>query len=371
MKRQRVVHLITGLGKGGAETMLYQIIKNRTLNELTHIVVSLGLSHYYEEPIQNLGVKVINLDIKHHLFQSLNSLSKIGKKADVLCCWMYFSNLIGYLFGRKHVKKLIWCIRHSDLSVGNNSLKTIWFSKICARLSRRVDLIAYNGFRAKEIHEKAGYRAKEEIVLENGIDGTEYFYDAQAGEESRRCMEIGGNCKVILSVARNTSIKDLPTFIRTLSLVRKSEPKAIGIMCGEGVDTTDRKLITCCKKNGLSVGKDVYLIGFCNNIQKIMNAADVYVLHSAGEAFPNTLIQAMACEKLVAATDVGDVKKILDDEELIAEPGDYEGLAEIVLRLLEMDEEKKELYQKRNREIVLAKYDIHRIIEDYEKIFRI
>lgn len=371
MKKQRVVHLITGLGKGGAETMLYQIIKNGTINSPMHTVVSLGLSHYYEEQLQKLGVEVIILDIKRNPLRTLTSMFQIGKKAEILCCWMYLPNLLGYIVGRKHVKKLIWCIRHSDLRLADNSRKTILFSRICARLSPNVDLIAYNGYEAKKIHENAGYRPVDEVVLDNGIDETEYFHDEEEGKQVRRLLGIGDDRKVVLSVARNTGIKDLPTFIRALSLIRQSEPNVIGIMCGDGVDSSNRVLIECCKENGLSVGTDVYLIGFHDNVREIMNAADVYILHSAGEAFPNTLLQAMACEISVAATNVGDVKRILDDDRLIVETGDYRGLAKIALDLLAMSQDQKEICRKRNREIVLSRYNIRKIVERYEGIFNV
>lgn len=366
MKSQNVVHLIAGLGKGGAETMLYQIIKYGSSDGQRPVVVSLGLSSYYEEQLLNLGVRIISLDIKHELLQTLQKLCKIGKSAEVLCCWMYLANLLGYFAGRRHVKKLIWCIRHSDLSTANNSRKTLLFSRVCAWLSPKVDLIAYNGCRAREVHISAGYRPRKEVILGNGVDGEEYFRDEKAGKQVKKFLEIGDDCKIILSVAKNTQIKDLPTFIRTLSLIRESEPDVVGIMCGKGVDCSDKKLAEYCKEYGLCIGRDIYLIGFREDIREIMNAADVYVLHSSGEAFPNTLIQAMACETLVAATDVGDVRRILDMNELIVKPGDYRGLAKTVLKLLALEEEKKEVYRARNREKALSKYDIRKIVKSYE-----
>lgn len=371
MNSKKVVHLITGLGKGGAETMLYQLIKYRSPGIRAPIVVSLGLSSYYEEKLRDLGVKVISLDIRHNPLQTLVRLCQTGKKAEVLCCWMYLPNLLGYFVGRKYVKKLIWCIRHSDLSSKNNSRKTLIISRICVRLSHKVDLIAYNGHKARTVHANAGYRPTREIVLDNGIDGTEYFRDEKAGELIRRSLGIATDQKVILSVAKNTPIKDLPTFIRAFALIRKSEPNAVGIMCGNGVGCSDKRLMEYCREYGLHVGKDIYLIGFREDIREIMNAADAYIMHSAGEAFPNTLIQAMACETLVAATDVGDVRKILGTDEFIAKAGDHRRLAEIVINLLVLKEDKREKYRKRNREIVLTNYDIRKIVKRYEEMLDI
>ena len=63
----KIVHIITGLGDGGAERTLFKICKYDNKNE--HIVVSLKGHGKYFSLLNKLGIKVYSLDIK---FFSIN-----------------------------------------------------------------------------------------------------------------------------------------------------------------------------------------------------------------------------------------------------------------------------------------------------------
>ena len=97
----RVTHLINGLGKGGAETMLYQVMAYRNKRDVFYHVISLGQSSFYENKILETGVKLTVLDIKRKPLTTVITLIKLLKDTDVLCTWMYHSNYIGYIFNIK------------------------------------------------------------------------------------------------------------------------------------------------------------------------------------------------------------------------------------------------------------------------------
>lgn len=60
----KVVHLIAGLCKGGAETNLVNLIKYQSgSNEIEYTIISLGCFHYYEDEIRQLGCELIEVDI--------------------------------------------------------------------------------------------------------------------------------------------------------------------------------------------------------------------------------------------------------------------------------------------------------------------
>lgn len=370
-REKKVTHLILGLGKGGAETMLYQILKYQTAEAPKYKVVSLGLSHYYESKIRYLEIPVKEACINRNPFKIVRSIITIRKEikdADVLCCWMYGANLLGYLLKHRQ-QKIIWCIRHSDLNPENNSRKTILFSKVCAKLSKNVPLVAYNGYKAGQVHKKAGYIPQNSIVLNNGLDIDEYRKIPEYRKNAREELGISDGQYMILSVARDSKIKDLPTFIKMMALIRKKHNDAIGVMCGVEITESNESLTYLCGKKGLRVGADIKLIGFRDDVIRLMNAADVYVLHSLGEAFPNTIIQAMACKTPVVTTDVGDVRNILSSNAFISAPGDHKALAENVCKLLELDEKEKRIVIDKNRRIVEDNYDIKNIVKDYERAF--
>lgn len=364
-----VVHLITGLAKGGAETMLYQLLKYRTDSKLQYRVVSLGASHYYEKPMRELGYDVIELDVRNRPFRSFFRLCRELDGADTLCCWMYHANLIGYLAGRMAgVKTIIWCIRHSDLDPAHNKPMTLRINRLCARWSRRVDLVIYNGKRAREAHEAIGYWPKNGYVADNGCDCVEYKPDAGAADSLRAELNIPSVKKIVLSVTKATPIKDVPTFLKALGILRKQKKDFAAVLCGSGVNPDNGDITALCAENGLVVGNDIFLLDLRHDVPRLLAACDLYVLHSAGEAFPNTLIQAMACGCVCVATDVGDVRRILSNDDCIVPSGEADVLAAKMAEMLALPADKADALRRANRERTQVEFDIHEIVKTYEGV---
>ena len=365
-----VVHLIDDLGLGGAETMLFQIMKFRTDIGLQYKVISLGEAHYYEKAIQELGVQVIDISFRKHPLSSIPVIIKEIKDSDLLCCWMYHANLIGFFLGKiAKVKRIIWCIRHSSIDKKTDKPRTLMINKICARLSSKVDCVAFNGNAAKEAHESIGYSPKNGIVLRNGCDCSLFCPNPNAQKKMHNEFGISNDKRIILSVTRNHPIKDIPTFIMAISLLKKNNYNIVAIMCGSGVTDESVDILDLCKKNSLSIGTDIKLIGPRSDVQYMMAGCDMFVLHSAGEAFPNTLIQAMACGCMCVATDVGEVRKVLKNDSLIVKPGNASDLADKISEMISLSNEMSSIIRNQLRDRALCEYNIKNVVTEYERLF--
>ena len=71
----RVVHIITGLGDGGAEHTLFKICKYDNINK--HIVISLKGPGKYFSLLNKSGIKVYCLNIKFFSIHKIFSLIKL------------------------------------------------------------------------------------------------------------------------------------------------------------------------------------------------------------------------------------------------------------------------------------------------------
>lgn len=283
---------------------------------------------------------------------------------------MYYGNFIGYYISKGlHINRVIWNIRHSNLDTNLNKKSTLIINKICAKLSRNISAIAYNGEKAREVHIKAGYSKGNDVVLANGVDCTEFCFLQSARKEIRTELHIGVEDKIVLSVARNHPIKDVPSFVKAFAITHKSIPNVVAVMCGRGIDVDNLELQEFCRQNELMIGKDIYFLGLRHDIAKLMSACDLYVLHSAGEAFPNTLVQAMSCGCVCVSTDVGDAKSILNRNDFIVEPGQPLELAEKMKEILAINSENRYIISEENRRRAVLYYDIKSVVKNYEKLY--
>jgi glycosyltransferase involved in cell wall biosynthesis len=125
----------------------------------------------------------------------------------------------------------------------------------------------------------------------------------------------------------------------------------------------------------LGIRKNVEFLGRIEHsrIPEIYARADVFVLPSISESFPNTLMEAMGMQLPIVATKVGAVPEIIEDskEALLVSPGDEIALANGIERLLTNDELAKNL-AKNARELVTTKYSWESVakktLDVYEKI---
>jgi glycosyltransferase involved in cell wall biosynthesis len=107
-----------------------------------------------------------------------------------------------------------------------------------------------------------------------------------------------GEPPVVLGVGRLTQAKDFPTLIRAFALVRKERPARLMIL-GEGEERP--KLEALVRELGLE--EDVALPGFVGNPYKYIARAGVFVLSSAWEGLPTTLVEALALGTPVVSTN--------------------------------------------------------------------
>ena len=97
-----VFHIITGLEAGGAERVLYCLIKDDRDKE--HIVVSFTDEGYYGPLLKDLGIKVITLHL-NNLFKVIAGIFRLlslikSHKPDIFVTWMIHASLLGGLVAK-------------------------------------------------------------------------------------------------------------------------------------------------------------------------------------------------------------------------------------------------------------------------------
>lgn len=112
------------------------------------------------------------------------------------------------------------------------------------------------------------------------------------------------------------------------------------------------------------------LVGPRDNIPRVMNALDLHVLSSVGEAFPNCVAEAMACGTPCVVTDVGDAKLIVGDTGWISPPGNPEAFAEKILEALtDLERTDKAARARRCRTRIEENFSLLRMVVAYKQLW--
>ena len=122
---------------------------------------------------------------------------------------------------------------------------------------------------------------------------------------------ITGETFVLGMVARFNIQKDHGNLVKALGQLHRRGVQFVCLLIGADIDGGNCILRDWIHEAGIS--HNVKLLGPRKDIPAIMNALDLHVLSSLGEAFPNVLAESMACGTPCVTTDVGDAAMIVGD----------------------------------------------------------
>jgi len=312
-----VVHIISGLGQGGAETVLHRLV-TAPGQQAVHTVISLGDEGVFGPRLREAGVTVHALGMKDSPLAAPAALWRLYRllrelEPDVVQTWMYHADLLGGVVARlAGVRALAWGIRNSgaDLRHGSRSARAVAW--LCARLSRWVPgVIIACADEAARRHREWGYDGDRLLVIPNGYDMAVWHPDAQARRQLRSEWGVPDDAPLIGSVARWNPLKDHDNLLRAFSLALQRQPGLRCVLAGPDMDAGNAALAALLRQHGVS--EQVLLLGRREDVPRILAALDVYVLSSRAEGFPNVVAEAMATGLPCVVTDVGDAARIVGD----------------------------------------------------------
>jgi glycosyltransferase involved in cell wall biosynthesis len=367
----KIIYIISGLDVGGAETALYNLLKGGLSNEFECYVISLTTEGSIGAKIKQLDVPVISLHLKtwtdaiyrvFKLFKIIRSL-----KPDIVQGWMYHGNLFAYIASLTLLYSPIvtWGIRQSLYDIRKEKSSTQVIIKLCRLISKRANSIIYNSHTSKRQHENFGLCNARSMVIPNGIDTTEYFYNIKGRNKIRKEIGISEQSILIGHVARYHPMKDHLTFIDSAIHILEKYENVYFLLCGRGVNSSDLKdrIPTDYKKKFIFFDERI-------DIPDIMNAIDLFCQSSWSEAFPNVLGEAMASGTPCVATNVGDSSLIIGDTGFIVDPSDVESLANGISMFLEASTEARKALGIQARKRVDDLFSLPFAVEQYIKQYK-
>ncbi len=369
----RIAHVATGLGVGGAETTLLNLLTRLDRREFECQVFSLSSEAPLAESMRALGVPVHLLGMRPGVPDPRGYLA-LGRHLrrfapDLIQTWMYHADFLGGLAaplaGRPPV---VWGVHLTVADRRGLKPATRLIIRLNAWLSRRLPAaIVCCAEAARRTHAALGYDASRMIVIPNGVDLDRFRPDPGARARLRAALGLPADALLIGMAARFDPHKDHRNFLRAAAILHAAQPEVHFVLWGKEITPHNAALTAEIETGGLQ--GVVHLLGLRADAPALNAGLDLAALSSWGEAFPLVLVEAMACGVPCVATEVGDAAQIVGETGRLVPPRDPQALARAWLEMLQLSPSERQARGRAARQRVEALYSLDRMVQAYARLY--
>ena len=358
----KILMVITSLGVGGAEKVVTTLA-----DQLVNMGHEVNIAYLTGEALvvpKNKSVRVINLEVKS--FRSLTGgYLKLRKLIDDFKPDVVHSHLV-------HANILCRTMRLSTniprlISSAHNTDEEGWTRFLAYRLTDRITDISTNvsDEAVEAFIQKKAVRRGRMLTLHNGISTTDFVFSEQARSYIRSELGVTEGQQLILAVGRLNEQKDYPNLLSAISHVSLKCRNVKLAIVGDGPQLNELKEYA----NSLGLNNKVNFLGIRTDIPSLMSAADVFTLSSAWEGFGLVVAEAMACNRVVVATDCGGVKEVVGDAGFLVPPKDSRKLAATLELALNLSDDERLKIGAKARQRVIKHYSLPAAVQKWMHLY--
>jgi len=272
----------------------------------------------------------------------------------------FFTTLIGLFLSKRFSFPTIVTLHLGSLDFlhGIKGYLVKKFEKFMIRLiNNNATLITAVSKNVKNNGIKLGINSKKCRVVPNGVDLSFFKMNRSCSKKPRKIIFIG----------RLLKNKGPQILVKSASLVIKKIPDVQFFLVGDG--PLRGNIENYCKKNNLT--KNIKFLGKVEDIREIMKECDLYVRPSYLDGMPLGVLEAMAAELPVIATNIGGTVEIIDHGKTghLIKAENVQELADAIIELL-MNPSYMEKIAKNGLKLVQSKYDWENIVTEYKKCYQ-
>lgn len=350
-KRGKMVIIIKSLCIGGAEHMVYELVKNLDNKRYEPYVLCYGkkLNTCLEDSMERV-CHASYLGEEGHI--GIFAVLRVMKMLNFIKPDLVHSHMGGIAFA------VPWSILyHRPLVVTIHTKPDMAFSKkneVLLRLRLKIGKIKVVAVsHENKLYVQKYYNLNEDkcTYVNNGINLSKYTHIPHEGFR-------------FINVARQDENKNQKAIIRCFDRIHNTYPFSRLMLVGDG--PCHNELITLA--NELRIASSVEFPGMVDNPQGYYAVSDVYVQSSHREAMPLSVLEAMAAGLPLVSTDVGGLKDVVDENGILVKDNDEQELFHAMLTMIEMPDWKIKMMQDASKKTA-EKYSSEKMTEQYMEIY--
>jgi glycosyltransferase involved in cell wall biosynthesis len=300
--KARILHLIKGLGRGGAETLLLEGLRvaNRDTFDFEYAYF---LEHKDDlaAPLRELGAEVhcfgaqSTATIAVRLPRAIRFLAK--NRFDLIHAHLPVTGVIARALGLLTRTPVVYS-EHYILEKYHPITKLA--NTVTYPLQRAV--IAVSGQVRESIADNVPFRVPTQVV-QNGVSlgrfQRESFADEDRVDDS---ITVG-------TVAVFRRQKRLDTWLKAAQLIHEKAPSTRFVVVGDGPERDELEAV----RHALGLDSVVEFAGLHSDVRPYLAQFDIFMMSSEGEGQPVALLEAMAMKCTPVVTAVGGIPELVED----------------------------------------------------------
>ena len=305
----RILFVITTLGHGGAEKLLYTKCTHFHDQGFPVYVICLTRRLGLLADFEKKGIQVTCLNITN-IYNAVTAIKVYRKivaefRPSIIHAHMLHANIFSRIAAIGSKKK--YAIINT---VHDNSTRKRFFLNSLYRLTNwKVDLVTAISQEACLNHRNKTKIPNGKIIyVPNFVNNTLFKQDKSIASEFRNNLMLLGKF-VWIAVGRMFPQKDYGNLLAAFKLFSSKYPQAVLLIVGNG--PLEKEVNNMILQKGLS--NSVKMLGVRNDVAQLLNTADAYVMSSAWEGQPIALIEAASTNLPIVATDVGGNNTVVID----------------------------------------------------------
>lgn len=290
VRKKKIVHIITSLRQGGAESLLVYFLRYADTTHFEHAVI-----YFYDGPcapqIQALGIALHHLPKPKYGYTPLFFMRIFrvvrALQPDCLHTWLWMANMIG-----RFLKLLLGV---PVINSFHNNVDQDGFVRAC------IDQLTYKaatalvavgpGVASSLKHRQPRLRADKRLsIITNGIAADDILHRAQTVAATRESLGLGVEHCIIGSVGRFVPLKNYPLLLRAFAGVYGVRPEVRLVLVGSGPQEPELRFLV----QELQIQDVVHFVGNTSALA-YYPIFDLFVLSSFKEGISIALLEAMSC----------------------------------------------------------------------------
>ena len=376
----RVLHVITTLGRGGAERQLVNLVRNTAGAEFAHIVCYLHPPGDFASELAAAGHEVVCLHLPRKwpwLFAPVRLVPLLrARRPDLIQTWLFEADISARLSTFTGPRIPIINTLHLTTYDAETIRAAGWPPRKMAVLQRldrwtarraRPLFVAVSEAVKRSAVRNLGVPAADVRVIYNSIDQATLSCPPDGPERIRQEARLPADAFVYVNVGRLAPQKGQPVLLRAFQQVAAELPAAYLVFVGEGPEEAALKALA----RELGVAERVRFLGRRADVGACLEMADTFVFPSLFEGLPLAPIEAMLKGLPCIVARIEPVLELFADGEtgVLVAPGSVDELAAAMMKLYREPELRRRLGA-RGRAVAVARFDSGTGLRAWEQLYR-